>query len=741
VLARVLNGADDGVLFAEDGWSLDVIGDDPAREGWAATILALSNGAIGVRGALEERAEATTFLAHAYEQAPIHYHEKLKGFAATSDSRVPVAEALGLEVRLDGEAIDFTRLKSATRRTLDLRAGMLRRETRWSFPDGRLLRIRSERIVPLDGSTLLLRRLHAEIDGEGTITLHPHLAPAPSGASQSDDPRIGVNLASRGFETEQASDELVVERLGGSGIGVAAVQRTRSDDGWLLVATGFATGRDASETLVTDAGALAGTTLAEGFEAAAAAQRALLDGFWAAADLAIAGEPRLAATLRANLFHLFASAGRDGRSSAAAKGLTGEGYEGHYFWDTEVFMLPVLSVLAPEIARAMLVYRAGTIDAAFANARALDHRKGALYAWRTIEGRECSAHYPSGSAQYHINAAIAFAIGSYVDATGDEGFLVEHGVRMLVETARIWLALGDWAEGSFHLRGVTGPDEYTALVDDNWYTNRMAQKHLRLAVSAAARVAEIDVEAWGWLAAEMQLGAEELAEFTRAADAMHLPWDAARDLDAQDASFLDKPRWDVAGTPAGDFPLLLNYHPMTLYRHQVSKQADIVLAMVLGGEEVSAERKRRVFDHYEPITTHDSTLSASTFAILANEVGHVDQALQFFAETSLVDIDDRHGNTGHGVHMAALAGSWLALVWGFAGFRPYGPQLRFRPTRPAAWGGYSFGLNWRGTLVRVEVARDEIAYRAVSGPDIVIGHHDSEITLAAGESWTGALAC
>ncbi|MDG2532225.1 glycosyl hydrolase family 65 protein [Sphingomonas sp. HITSZ_GF] len=739
-MARVLNGADDGVLFAEDGWSLEVIGDDPAREGWAATILALSNGAIGVRGALEERAQATTFLAHAYEQAPIHYHEKLKGFAASSDSRVPVAEALGLEVRLDGKAIDFTSLKSATRRTLDLRTGILGRETLWTLADGRSLRIRTERLVPLCGNTLLLRRLQAEIEGEAGVTLHPRLAPAPSAAGQSDDPRIGVNLASRGFETERAEPDCVVERLPGSGIGVGAVQRSRDEDGWLLVATGYAAGRNPSDILAEQAAALADSALAAGFGAVAAAQAGLLETFWAAADLAIAGEPRLAATLRANLFHLFASAGRDGRSSAAAKGLTGEGYEGHYFWDTEAFMLPVLSVLAPDIARAMLVYRANTLDAAFANARALDHRKGALFAWRTIEGRECSAHYPSGSAQYHINAAVAFAIGAYVDATGDEDFLVEHGARMLVETARIWLALGDWADGQFHLRGVTGPDEYTVLVDDNWYTNRMAQKHLRLAVAAAARVAELAPQAWAGLAGEMALDAAELAEFTRAADAMHLPYDAARDLDAQDASFLDKPRWDVAGTPAAEFPLLLHYHPMTLYRHQVSKQADLVLAMVLGGEDVSLERKRRVFDHYEPITTHDSTLSASTFAILANEVGHADQALKFFGETSLVDIDDRHGNTGHGVHMAALAGSWLALVWGFAGLRPHGPQLRFRPTRPAAWGGYAFGLNWRGTLVRVEVAGDQVTYRAVSGPAIVIGHHDQEIRLAAGESWIGALA-
>jgi len=738
-LARISDGIENGALFAEDGWTLDIAGDDPAREGWAATILALSNGAIGVRGAIEERANATTFLAHAYEQAPIHYHERLHGFATSSDSRVPVAEALGLEIRIDGAAIDLASATSATRRTLDLRRGVLHRETRWTLGDGRILTVHAERLVPLDGRALLVRRLRAEIDG-AAATLHPRLSPAPKAAGQSDDPRIGVNLASRGFATERSEDALVVERLPGSGIGVAAVQRQRDDHGWLLVTTGFAAGREPSDLLVTAAQALADAALGEGFGPAAEAQAAILADFWARADLDIAGQPRLTATLRANLFHLFASAGRDGRSSAAAKGLTGEGYEGHYFWDTEAFMLPVLAVLAPDIARAMLLYRSATIDAAFANARALDHPRGALYAWRTIEGRECSAHYPSGSAQYHINAAIAFAIGCYVDATGDEAFLVEHGVRVLIETARLWLVLGDWSDGAFHLRGVTGPDEYTALIDDNWYTNRMAQKHLRLAVSAAARVAEIAPEAWELLASQMALDSDELAEFARTAEAMHLPYDAAHDLDAQDASFLDKPRWEAASIPPAELPLLLHYHPMTLYRHQVSKQADIVLGMVLGGEQVSATRKRRVFDHYEPITTHDSTLSAATFSILASEVGHAAAALRFFADTSLVDIDDRHGNTGHGVHMAAMAGSWMALVWGFAGFRPYGPELRFRPTRPAEWQGYAFGLSWRGTLVRVEVRDDSITYRAVSGPDIVIGHHDAQIHLRAGESWSGALA-
>ena len=733
-MARDGDGTARHPTFADDGWRLEIVGDDSAHEGWAATMLALSNGTIGVRGTIEERADATTFLAHAFEQSPIHYHERLHGFATSTDTRVPVAEALGMDVQLDGVAVDLAHATATTRRSLDFRDGVLRRTSRWLLADGRELTIEAERVVPLDGRALIMRRLRGDAAG-AVVTLHPRVAPAPRPAAQSNDPRFGADIGAGGFVTEQVASDLVVERLRDSGIAVAAAQRTGERDGWLVVATAYAAGRGASAALAGEAAALAEAAQASGFAAAVEAQRAQLDAFWVRADLAIDGDARLTAALRLNLFHVHASAGRDGRSSAAAKGLTGEGYEGHYFWDAEAFMLPVLALVAPAIARAMLLYRVGTLDAAITNARALDHPRGALYAWRTIEGRECSAHYPSGSAQYHINAAIAFAIGLYVDATGDEAFLVDGGARVLVETGRLWLMLGDWQSGAFHLRGVTGPDEYTALVDDNWYTNRMAQKHLRSAAAAARLVEAQAPDAY----ASLGVDAAELAAWERAADAMHLPFDAARGLDAQDASFLDKPRWDMAGT-AADRPLLLHYHPMTLYRHQVAKQADLVLAMVLGGENIPRERKARVFDHYSAVTTHDSTLSASTFAILAAEVGQEDDALRFLADTAFVDVDDQHGNTDHGVHMAALAGSWMGLVWGIAGFRPTGARLSFRPMRPAAWRGYRFRVAWRGTIVAVEVAGDTVAYRAVEGPPIVLCHHDTAVRLAAGERWTGALA-
>ena len=732
--------------FDDDGWSVTIPGSDPQWEAWAATLLALSNGSIGVRGTIDELATdaATTFLAHGYEQTPIAYHERFQGFADSTDTRVPVAEPLAIDILIDGATVDLsTAAMIHCERTINLRSGLLSRETVWRLADERALTIRAQRLVPLSTDAVIARRLSATIDGHGTVTVRTLLAPAPVAAGQSDDPRIGTALHGGGFIDGGMIGDCRIERLRRSGIGVASVQHaTPSADG-VDVITAYAVGKDAAETLVDTAQRTLSSHVARGFDALAADQKAALDDFWDRADIDVEGDPHVAAALRLNLFHLFRSAGRDGRSSAAAKGLTGEGYEGHYFWDTEVFMLPVLAVLAPDIARAMLEYRFHTLDQARDNARALNHDGCALYAWRTIAGHECSAHYPSGSAEYHVNAAVAYGIGMYLDATGDTAFLTQMGAEMLVETARLWLRLGHYraATGEFCIHGVTGPDEYTALIDNNWYTNRMAQKHLRLARSAVEQVRRNAPTIWADIAGRINFREAELDEFSAAADAMRLPYDATLDLDAQDDSFLGKPVWDLANTPSEKFPLLLHYHPMTLYRHQVAKQADLILGIVLGGEQVSVDRKLRDFDYYNSVTAHDSTLSACSFSILASEVGRRDQAMAHFRATSLVDVEDRHANASHGVHMASLAGSWLALVWGFGGLRIGEDRVpAFAPALPDEWKAYRFGLQWRGAELRVRIDHEGATYRNIGGTALLLRHNGAPVTLAPGTEWRGSLA-
>ncbi|MBE7220532.1 MAG: glycoside hydrolase family 65 protein, partial [Caulobacteraceae bacterium] len=433
-----------------------------------------------------------------------------------------------------------------------------------------------------------------------------------------------------------------------------------------------------------------------------------LAAFWRVADVQ-AGDSALTRALRFNLLQLRQSAPHDGSGGLAAKGLTGEGYEGHVFWDSEAFALPVLALTAPERALSQLRFRAAALAQARAHARELNFATGALYPWRTIAGDEGSAYFPSGSAQLHLNADIAWAVRLYDRATGDDAFVLGEAAEMVWETARIWLEAGSFAPrlgGAFRICGVTGPDEYSAIVDDDHFTNRMARLHLRYALELAERA--------GAGAAGAPC-AEERAAWARAADAMHLPVDAQLGVHPQDAVFLDKPEWRFREDEA-DRPLLLHHHPLTLYRHQVLKQASVVQAHAMDPAGAGRAQKRRDLAYYEPRTAHDSTLSAAPHAVVAAAVGRHGRAIAFLRESALVDLDDLHGNAAHGLHMAAMAGGWQALAMGFAGLAvTAGGALAFLPQAPAQMPRYGFGLRWRGADLRVEVDGGEAAYGLAAG--------------------------
>jgi alpha,alpha-trehalose phosphorylase len=753
-----------GAEVAVDPWRLVRHGTDPAGFAQDESLFALANGTLGVRGNLEESDSPSqaTLLSAVWERSPIDYHERFPGFAAHTDTRIPVADAARIHLRLGDTPV---RLDQGTwlqfERALDLRQGCYRRRLRWRSPEGATLEIEAERIVSLEDAGLLAIHYRVRsLDYAGPITLESSISTAREAAEQGFDPRIGSRIdGGLGTCDAHAGEDLawVGQQTTHSGIRLVCAQRhrhagelrfrhanltphgvTQVYEGVLApgqavslekyVAYAFTSplAGDKADDLLARARASLDAAGALGYPALLARQAQALSVLWARADLAIDGDPATEQALRFNLFHVFQSSSRDSHGSTAAKGLTGEGYEGHYFWDAEVFMLPVLATLAPELARAMLLYRYRTLDHARRHARELDHPRGALYAWRTISGDECSSYFPSGSAQYHINAAVAWAIRLYVDASGDEAFLLAHGAEMLFETARIWLQIGHFSArhgGAFCIHEVTGPDEYSALVDNNHYTNRMAQRHLQDAADVADWMALSHPAEHAALAARLNLQADEASQWRRAARAMHLPEDAALGIFPQDDGFLAKPRLPprLAATPERQ-PLLLQLHPLTLYRHQVCKQADTLLALMLAGEQVEVAAKRRNFDYYESVTVHDSTLSASTFAVLAAEVGHADKAYGYFLDTLRVDLDDLHGNAAHGLHMAAMAGSWLALTWGYGGLRVHDGLPALAPRLPAAWKSYRFGLRWRGAHLRVEVDGDGARYTLTEGGPLTFLH-------------------
>jgi alpha,alpha-trehalose phosphorylase len=451
-------------------------------------------------------------------------------------------------------------------------------------------------------------------------------------------------------------------------------------------------------------------------------QRAYLDEFWAGADVELDGDAEVQQAVRFALFHILQSAARAEQRPIPAKGLTGTGYDGHTFWDTETFVLPVLTYTQPKPAADVLRWRKLILPVAEQRAAELD-LDGAAFPWRTLRGWEASGYWPAGTAAFHINADIADAVVRYLDATEDTDFERDVAVDILVQTARLWRALGHHDDaGGFRIDGVTGPDEYSAIADNNVYTNLMAQQNLRAAAEVAARQHEA--------AERLGVSTEEMASWRDAAEAMIVPYDERLGVHPQSEGFTEHARWDFAGTPPDKYPLLLNFPYFDLYRKQVIKQADLVLAMHLRGDAFTFDEKDRNFTYYEALTVRDSSLSACTQAVIAAELGHLELAHDYLGEAALMDLHDLAHNTKDGLHMASLAGAWTALVEGFGGMRARNGHLSFAPRLPAGIGRLKFRIRYRGRRIAVTARGEEATLELLEGPPLTITCHDEQIELA-----------
>ena len=463
-----------------------------------------------------------------------------------------------------------------------------------------------------------------------------------------------------------------------------------------------------------------------GWDGLLAEQATFMDSYWDRADVEIEGDPELQQAIRFAMWHTLQAGARGEQRAIAAKGLTGPGYDGHTFWDTEMFVLPVLTSTAPRAAADALRWRQQTLELARQRAQDLGLR-GAAFPWRTIAGQECSSYWPAGTAAFHINADIGRAVTRYQWAADDPEFETTCGAELLIETARLWRSVGHHdAAGQFRIDGVTGPDEYSAIADNNIYTNLMAQQNL----NAAADV----VERHPQRAAELGADTEEAAGWRDAAARMTVPYNELLEVHEQAEGFTEHEVWDFASCRPDQYPLLLHYPYFDLYRKQVVKQADLVLALWECGHAFSDSEKGRDFEYYERLTVRDSSLSACCQAIVAAEVGHMELAYDYFAEAALMDLDDLEHNTRDGVHIASLAGTWLVAVAGFGGMRDHFGELTFHPRLPDALTSLRFRLMFRGRSLLVEVDREHARYRLRKGEPLEIEHHGEKITVTTEEA-------
>ncbi|WP_420383726.1 beta-phosphoglucomutase [Novosphingobium sp.] len=717
-----------------------------------ASLFALANGLIGIKGSIEERATAPDLiLPAAYVTRPITYHEAFPGYATATETRVLCPSPVALRIAIDGIPVEMaTARQDSFTRHLDLATGIMHRTTRWHLRDGRTFEITALRLVPLDGGPIVATRLtFTALDFAGHVKLEPVFGLGQdSAAGDADDPRISARLVRRwqahaidAHQTRFISGDLALVYT--QAITPAAGADMHGGAITAQLSPGQSIGFDRVVSAVS-AGAPPSAPL-PAFGALAEHQAAALDRFWAGAACTIDGDPALTRALAFNQFQILQSASRDPAFGTAAKGLTGDGYEGHTFWDAEAFLLPALVFSAPDRARTLVEYRIGALDAARTNARLLGHA-GAMYAWRTIAGRECSSHYPTGAAQYHINADIAHALKLYCDVTGDTAFLAQ-AAEMLFETARVWAQIGRFdparasenGDAAFCIYGVTGPDEYTALVDNDFYTNAAARQHLAFAAETAQHLKASDAVAYAALANRIALDDSEIALWARAAAAMWLPVDIAHGVTPQDDSFLSRPPFPFALRVPGR-PLLLDHHPMTLFRHQVCKQGDVIQALAMGLVDMPIALQSANYAFYEPVTSHDSTLSAPAFAIVAARIGQFAQAHRFLDEAAFVDLENRHHNTDHGLHMAALAGSWTALAAGWAGLAVRDGALHFRPQSAPELTHYTLRLNWRGSVLALAVTPEGATYTSIAGAPVTVFDHGRALTVGATPVFAPALS-
>ncbi|MGW8484646.1 glycoside hydrolase family 65 protein [Microbacterium sp. NPDC055903] len=778
--------------FPVDPWRL--VETRYSEDGVSETLFAVGNGYLGLRGNhIEGRGahEHGTFLNGLHETWPIRHAEQAYGFAEVGQTIVNAPDAKIMRVYVDDEPISFDEADVREySRSLDMKTGVLTRELVWETPSGKRVRMHDERLVSFEERHLAILRLEVTVENaDAPVTISCQIlnrqdggtvyagTPVPAKKAKAGfDPRKSERIAERVLQpVEFWQDGLrsaLSYRVSESGMTVAVVAdhiletenaydarqliepdiaknvfRVQAKAGvpiriTKLVSYHTSRGVPARE-LVDRCRRSLDRVAVEGVDAQFQHQADWLDAFWGRSDVVIEGHDDLQQATRWCLFQLAQASARADGAGVPAKGVSGSGYSGHYFWDTEIYVLPFLTYTSPQWARNALRARVLMLPAARRRAAQLNEA-GALFPWRTINGEEASAYYAAGTAQYHINADVSFALGKYVRATGDVEFLHREGVDVAVETARLWDTLGFWrgtnGDATFHIHGVTGPDEYTTVVNDNLFTNVMARYNLRYASRVVRELAAADPAAYDALVARTGLEAGEAEGWELAANAMFIPFSESLGIHPQDSLFLEREVWDLENTPNDQRPLLLHFHPLVIYRFQVLKQADVVLALFLQGNHFTPEEKLADFRYYDPLTTGDSTLSAVVQSILAAEVGYQDLAMDYFRQSIFVDLGDLHHNAADGVHVASAGGVWTALVSGFGGMRDHAGELSFDPRLPADWPSLSYPLQWQGTALQVTLTRDELRVSVRVGEPVSFTVRGAEHTAAEGQDAVVALA-
>ncbi|MBD3418786.1 MAG: hypothetical protein GF398_01585 [Chitinivibrionales bacterium] len=729
-------------------WTVEESEFVPEQSAYRESNFAVSNGLIGIRGTHDEQEEGLA--AFSDPQTLIHGiyefkgHGERKGFPKRYHSIVNLGNYCIQRVVIDGEPVSLCGgAVTEYHRELDMRRGVLCRSLVWQSSSGKRIRIESERFVsmerrhsvavrttvtPLNFSGDIEIRSIGQIDTRNKLFFEmpydiQRIAPDTQAKqiqlkTKRSQFTIGIAWQHALTGAENVSEISVSTDSSIETVFAYEAQENKPVvlDKHLAFVTSMNTG---SDNVLRNASDICAQDTQNGFDMLMQEQRKSWQAFWDIADIEIDGPVEDQQALRFSIFHLRQSHPRDDRISISATGLTGDTYQCHVLWDTEIYILPQFLFTQPEMVRSLLVYRHSILDKAREWAREMEGR-GALYAWMSTMGEPCSGTL--GLDSYHINCAVAYAVRQYVTVTNDTNFLYKYGAEMLFEMSRYMLDLGCYSparDGAFCINTVTGPDEYGYAVNNNCYTNVLTQLMLNYAAETYNQMRTQAPDALKALAEKISLQESEPADWKKTADAMYIPFSEKLGVHAQDDGYLFLDPVDMTTIPYYINLYDVSY-PVSVYRKQVTKQADVVLLMFLCDELFFTDVKIANYDYYEPRTNHGSSLSPGIHAIVAAQLGRMEESYDYLRQSALLDLYNFRRNTSEGVHLSCSGAVWMAVVHGFAGLRWQGEKLSLDPKLPAQWKSYRFKISYQGRVIDVNITAKGAEYALLAGEPMQI---------------------
>lgn len=662
----------------------------------AESLLFTGNGHIGARNTLEEQnythftSNRHTYINGFYDTYPINYPEQYFGASTTGEQMLPVIDGSLSKIIIGDQAVDINvQAITETNRYLDLEAGLAVRTYLVEDSNGNKTKVSYERLASFVNKEQLITQYKFEkINHNLPIKVSTQIRFSIDQNVDKNDPRVAhnsfkLNILDNDIENQQVMFEVPNSKIKGYfKWDISDVINVTSNENGLEITSQVSEQYTKSYTYsLTDF-----VKPNVNFESLKISQLEYLNNFWNTSKVEIEAEVNIESSVNYGTFALLQSVGT---KSIAAKGLSGIGYEGHVFWDAEMYVFPVFNKTMPSVAREMLMFRIKMLDKAIENRKLVGYPDGALYPWRTITGLESSSFFEAGMAQHHINVDITYALSKYIEQSGDYSILTDGGFDMMVEIGKMFASIMSRDEQGYHLDMVTGPDEYSALVCDNFYTNSLVQKHFENLLSYL----ELDLK--------LTLSSQLVTKFKDIADNIVLPFDQEQNIAKQDRDFLNKGRWPYEIT--GDKPLLLKYHPLEIYRHQISKQADVVLAMQLVGQELyDSQTISSTINYYDTVTTHDSSLSFSNFATVYARLGD-QRAYEYFLKNARLDLDNLHHNTRDGIHTASMGGTYQTLIDGFSNYQIIDNQIVVENLLPKEIKRLSYKTIFRDQIYKIEL--------------------------------------